>query len=90
MNIECEENMKLTLSKCTAYCEKINKFSEVLTAYSDKESQEEIIFGTLKNVLKEKRQIRVSFQIHFLSRTLQKIFTAFKKRINKRKLLELL
>lgn len=77
MNIECEENMKLTLSKCTAYCEKINKFSEVLTAYSDKEGQEEIIFGTLKNVLKEKRQIRVSFQIHFFSRTLQKIFTVF-------------
>ena len=79
MNLECEENMKLTLSKCTAYCEKINKFSEVLTQYSDKEGQEEIIFGTLKNVLKEKRQIRVSFQILFPCDNLYRFYSFFTK-----------
>lgn len=59
MNMECEENMKLAFSKCTAYCEKINKLSDVITTHSDKEGQEEIIFGTLKNVIKEKREIKI-------------------------------
>lgn len=59
---EYEENMKQTFGKCASYCEKINRLNDVVTTYSDKDKddQEEIIFNTLKNVVREKKEIKVT------------------------------
>ncbi len=55
--------MKSTFNKCKLYCDKINKIDETVTAYSssgqNSSEQEEFIFNTLKNVIKEKKEIKV-------------------------------
>ena len=64
--IDLEENMKLTLDKCSAYCEKINQYIESSDEDSacpndkENETKEEMIMKTLRNIIKEKKEMKVN------------------------------
>jgi hypothetical protein len=60
--------MKVTFNKCKSYCDKINKIDEPVTTCSNSNNpmeQEEFIFNTLKNVIKEKKEMKVYIFLDF-------------------------
>ena len=61
LKLETETNMKETLNKCGAYCEKINRLGDSIREYSDNQAKEELIYNTLKNTLKEKKEFKVIY-----------------------------
>ena len=63
--MDSEESMKLTLEKCSLYCEKINQYIESSDEDSacpndkENETKEEMIVKTLRNIIKEKKEMKV-------------------------------
>lgn len=66
--MDSEESMKLTLEKCSVYCEKINQYIESSDEDSacpndkENETKEEMIVKTLRNIIKEKKEMKVIYQ----------------------------
>lgn len=66
--MDSEESMKLTLEKCSVYCEKINQYIESSDEDSacpndkENETKDEMIVKTLRNIIKEKKEMKVIYQ----------------------------
>jgi hypothetical protein len=66
--VDSEDTMKLTIEKCSAYCEKINQYIESSDEDSacpndkENETKEEMILKTLRNIIKEKKEMKVSLK----------------------------
>ena len=59
MNLEHEEMIKSTFEKCRLYCDKINQLGNQIKSNDNEESNEEVIFKTLKSCIKEKKELKV-------------------------------
>ena len=67
MNLEHEEMIKSTFEKCRVYCDKINQLGNEIKPSDEEESDEQVIFKTLKNCIKEKKELKVQNKGIFLN-----------------------